>query len=263
MKSIAAERETTVVGSTSTREMDAFMRAIGSQPADALTGCREWTAHEVGAHLAGNSAEIARAVDAYADGRPVPSTRGFEERQAPFRALPHAALIQAIVDETEHMNSSLGTVLSGDPEAVIPWTGRQMRVADFRTHMRNEFALHRWDLVGDDDTSMELLSQPDLTAHSVKVLGHILPRAGMEAKGAPEGFRARLRSPGASDVLLSVEHHAARMWLADPGDGLTLSCDSAARLLFMWGRRPADGSRFRSEMAEEQFWCLARLCAGY
>ncbi len=239
------------------------MQAIERCPANALTGCREWTAHEVAAHMAANGAEVARTVGAYAEGRPVPETRGFEERQAPYSVLSHSQLLPRIVEETTRMHGILDAVLKAEPEAVIPWTGRQMRVADFPTHMRNELALHRWDLVGDDDTSLELLSQPELTLHSVKVLGHILPRAGMNARGAPDGFSVRLRSLGRSDVLVSVEQGTARMTLAEPSDGLTLIADPAARLLFMWGRRPADGARFQNQMAEEQFSTLARLCAGY
>ena len=44
------------------------------------------------------------------------------------------------------------------PAAIVP-------IAAFLTHMRSEDALHRWDLVGDDDTSTALLGQQDLLNH--------------------------------------------------------------------------------------------------
>jgi uncharacterized protein (TIGR03083 family) len=245
--------------------MAAFMAALDRCPPDGVTGCREWTVHDVAAHLAGNAVEIARTVEAYAEQRPVPDTRGWDEREAPLRALDHATLLRRIVAETDRMNRVLAEVLAREPNAVVPWTQRQMRVASFGTHMRNEFALHRWDLVGDDDVSHDLLAQPELTKHSVEVLGHILPRQGLQAAPAvPDGFTARLRSPDASDVVLSVRDRQARLTLAAAGAGVpTLDGDAAARLLFMWGRRPADGSRLRSKMADADFVWVARLCAGY
>ena len=52
---------------------------------------------------------------------------------------------------------ALDAVLNLQPDAVVPWTGREMVVATFITHTRSELALHRWDLVGDDDVSAVLL----------------------------------------------------------------------------------------------------------
>ena len=161
-----------------------------------------------------------RAVEAYAERRPIPETRSFEEREIPFRALAHDALVRRIGDETTRMNRLLADVLAREPDAVVPWTQRQMRVGKFGTHMRNEFALHRWDVAGDDPVSLALLSQPELTAHSVEVLGHILPRQGMEAAtGVPDGSPVRLRSPRTDDVVLSVHDGSARMTEDREGDG--------------------------------------------
>jgi len=81
----------------------------------------------------------------------------------------------------------------------------------------------------------------------------------------PNDFRARLRSPGAQDVVLSVTSGVAQLALdgLDADDRTISSDDSAARLLFIWGRRPADGGRLHSEMRDEDFVQVARLCAGY
>jgi mycothiol maleylpyruvate isomerase-like protein len=147
--------------------------------------------HDIAAHLAGNSSEIARIVEAYAEGREVPETQPWDVREARFRELDHAKLLRSIVDETERMNRVLSSVLSAEPDATVPWTHRQMSVKKFGTHMRTEFALHRWDVIGDDDASLQLLSQPELTHHAIDVLGAILPRRGFEGtQGVPKGFSA-------------------------------------------------------------------------
>ena len=76
------------------------------------------------------------------------------------------------------MRALVADVLAQEPDAVIPWTGRRMAVAKFIPHLRNEHALHRWDVVGDDEASAALLGQTDLIEHSVEVLGRILLVAG-------------------------------------------------------------------------------------
>ena len=251
---------------TEQRELDACLAAFEHRPPEALTACREWTVHDLAAHLAGNSSEIARIVEAYAERRAVPETQPWDVREAQFRDLDHSVLLRRMVDETERMNRVLNSVLSAEPDAVVPWTQRQMSVAKFSTHMRSEFALHRWDLVGDDETSLHLLSQPELTRHAIEVLGRILLNRGFQAgAGVPNGFSARLRSPGDEDVVLSVKQGVAQLALdGDDADSRTLCADdSAARLLFMWGRRPADGGRLHSDMPDDQFVSVARLCAGY
>jgi len=125
------------------------MAALDRRPANGLTGCSEWTVHDLAAHLAGNSFEIARVVEACAEHREVPETRSWAEREAPFGELDHGVLLRRIVDETERMQRVLDAVLAEESDAVVPWTQRQMKVGKFAMHMRSEFALHRWDLVGE------------------------------------------------------------------------------------------------------------------
>src|SRR3954470_24482441 len=96
-----------MVMTTTHREMEACLDVLEKHPPDGLTGCREWTVHDVAAHLAGNAAEIARTVEAYAERRSIPETRSFEEREIPFRALAHDALVRRIGDETTRMNRLL------------------------------------------------------------------------------------------------------------------------------------------------------------
>ena len=131
--------------------------------------------------------------------------------------------------------------------------------------MRNEFAIHRWDFVGDDDTSIELLSQPELTEHAVGVLGQILLRRGREHDPAPdEDFHVRLRAEKAADVRLVVEGGQAGLELTDDeADEPHVDLDAAARTLVIWGRRPDQRDRFRSSVDQPTLGRLQALLAGY
>ena len=160
------------------------------------------------------------------------------------------AFLQRLEVEEAKMRSVIAMVLAREPDAVIPWTGRQMAVAKFLPHMRNEFAIHRWDFAGDDDTSTELLAQPDLTEHAVGVLGQTLLRRGREHDPTPdEDFYVRLRAENAPDVRVVVEAGQAGLELTDQqADEPYVDLDPAARTLVIWGRRPDHRGRFRSHV---------------
>ncbi len=247
------------------RETDAFLQARPRIVPTAVSACEGWTAHDVTAHLTGNAVEISRHLDAYLAGEPVPQTRSFDEREARLRALGDTELCARLDVEEERMRSVLGAVLAEQPDAVIPWTGRQMAVAKFGPHMRNEFAIHRWDIAGDDDTSIELLGQPELTEHAVTVLGEILTRRGRQHDPAPnEDFHVRLRSGGRPDVRLRVESGQARLELAEPGDDEPfVELNPAARTLVIWGRRPDRRGRFHSSLDQPTLARLQALLSGY
>ena len=247
------------------QEAQAFLDARQRIAPEVVSACQGWTAHEITAHLAAAAAEVTRHLEPYLAGDPVPSTRSFEEREPAFRALSDATLARRLEAEEHHMRRVIAQILAVEPEAVIPWTGRQMQVAKFVPHMRNEFAIHRWDLVGDDDTGDGLLAQPELTEHAVGVLGEILLRRGREHDPCPgEDFAVRLRAPGAPDVRVSV--HAAHAGLEltdDPIDEPHVELDPAARTLVIWGRRPDRRDRFRSHLGEPALSRLQALLAGY
>jgi hypothetical protein len=59
------------------------------------------------------------------------------------------------------------------PDVTVPFTGWDMTAAEMVMHGRSELSLHRWDLIGSDQTSMQLLAQPELFAHGTKVLAHM------------------------------------------------------------------------------------------
>jgi hypothetical protein len=187
------------------REAESFLDALQEIPPEVISACDGWTTHEITAHLAATAAEVTRHLEAYLEGRPIPATASFEQREPPYRALPDPALRQRLEVEEATMRSTIAQALDRDPDAVIAWTGRQMAVAKFVPHLRNEFAIHRWDIAGDDQVSRELLGQPDLTDHAVTVLGRILVARGLSHDpGAGQDFAVRLRAEGAPDLRLTV-----------------------------------------------------------
>lgn len=246
-------------------EAEAFLDARQHTAPGIVSACDGWTAHEVTAHLTAAAAEISLHLRPYLAGDPVPKTRTFEEREPAFRALDDDVLSSRLETEEATMRSLIREVLEREPDAAIPWTGRQMVVAKFLPHMRNEFAIHRWDFVGDDDTGIELLSQPELTEHAVGVLGQILVRRGRERDPAPdEDFHVRLRAEKAADVRLVVENGQAGLELADDeADEPHVDLDAAARTLVIWGRRPDQRGRFRSCVDQPTLGRLQALLAGY
>lgn len=246
-------------------ETEAFLDALQTSAPGMVSACAGWTTHEVTAHLAGNAAEITRHLEPYLQGDPVPATQSFEVREAPLRAMDDAALRRRMEVLEERMRAVIDQVLAKEPDAVIPWTGRQMVVAKFFPHMRNEFAIHRWDFAGDGDIGPELLAQPDLTEHSVGVLGRLLLARGSEHDpAAGSDFRVRLRAEGARDILVVVADGQARLELADnDGDEPYAELDAAARTLVIWGRRPDQRGRFRSHMPAQTLTRLEALLSGY
>jgi Mycothiol maleylpyruvate isomerase N-terminal domain len=246
-------------------EAEAFLDTLQHTAPDVVTACQGWTTHEVTAHLAGSAAEITRHLEPYLRGEPVPETQSFEVREARFRALDDAELRRQLEVEDDKMRRVLDQVLAREPDAVIPWTGRRTSVATFIPHMRNEFAMHRWDFAGDGEIATELLSQPDLTEHSVSVLGEILVRAGRAHDPNPdEDFHVRLRAEGAPDVRLVVESGRAGLRMAgDDADEPYVELDAAARSLVIWGRRPDQRGRFRSHMPPDMLARLQTLLSGY
>lgn len=243
------------------REANAFFATVECTSPDAITACSGWTAHEIVAHLAAAGLEVALNLEAYGEGRPVPPTRSFEEREAPFREMNDHLLRVELPKSIARMSSALDAVLSNEPDAVVPWTGRQMVVKTFLTHLRSEFAIHRFDLIGDDEINKELLAQPDLTNHAVTVLGKALLLRGSNPESL--GFRATIASPGASDVTVVVDAEGSRLIHTEDLLEASVIGDSAARLLFLWGRKPGDPSRLKAPRGPDVLRSLQTLLAGY
>lgn len=242
-------------------EAAAFFEALEVTPPDSMSACAGWTAHDVTAHLAAAADEVAINLEAYGEGLAVPPTRGFEERESPYRAMGPKELRTQLPNSFERAAVALDFVLNSQPDAVVPWTGREMVVATFITHMRSELALHRWDLIGDDDVSMALLAQPELTDHAVTVLGRALVARG--AASVSTNLSAVISSPGTQDVLALVDGEGARLIRSEEKSDSAVIGDSAARLLFLWGRRPGDPRRLVAPGGHPLLARLEILLAGY
>lgn len=229
-------------------ESQAFTAALAEVVPTSPTACAGWTAHDVVAHLAAGSKEIADLIEEKLAGRPERATRGFAEREAPFAALPDAELREAMATESRRKLAAVDALADRGNDARFQFTGRSFTVAQLSTHSRSEAALHRWDLVGDDDVSDDLLTQPELTRHAVDVLNTLpslyeAPGSRAEHAGVKDQLRIVLHSPGEADIAYRRTPRGAHFELSEdgPADGDALvTTDAANRLLTLWGRRSSE-----------------------
>ncbi|HTT86151.1 MAG TPA: maleylpyruvate isomerase N-terminal domain-containing protein, partial [Acidimicrobiales bacterium] len=222
-----------------------------------------WTVRDVVAHTAGNAEELARILRAHLEGGPVPATRTFADREAPFRRLSDGRLLDALEDEVSELTAVVGEAAEADAEEFVSWTGRKMKVAWFAEHMREELILHRWDIVGDDEVSTRLLSQPWVTEHAVVAVGPPLLRRGLSRLPAGRRFTARLRCEDRDDVVVTAGEDSAVIELAPPEGPAVLETDPAARVLLLWGRQPADPARIYSAAGTAALGEARLLLSGY
>jgi hypothetical protein len=149
------------------------------------------------------------------------------------------------------------------PNTGVAWTGRTMKPPWFAEHMREECVSHTWDITGDDAAAQARLAEPWMMTHSVVAVGNPLLRKGAGRLESGERIEARLRVPGVDDLVVVAENVSVRIELAE-ADGLaTLETDAAARVLLLWGRRPADPSRICSSVGPETLGRVRRLLSGY
>jgi hypothetical protein len=94
-------------------------------------------------------------------------------------------------------------------------------------------------------------------------MGALLFQRGCAATPPPLFLSARLRAKGQDDVLVESAHGAASLSTAAVVGDAALESDAAARLLFIWGRRPNDPSRLRSFLRGEAHRSLEGLLAGF
>ena len=243
-------------------ETTALLETLTGVGPRALTSCPGWSAQHIAAHIAGNHEEARRHVEAYGEGHPLTSTRTFEEREAPLLRRRFDALLAHIEAEEASLLSAVDAVVTAEPAASLQWTGRTVPVKGFPTHMRSESAVHRWDITGDDELSRPLLDQPELLAHAVGFIGKPLLVKGLADAHAP--FSGRVRSPGADDLLVSVERgRGPRLELTRPSGPAVVECDAAARLLLLWGRKAQPFDRLRADADDATVARLQAILAGY
>lgn len=241
-----------------------FAQAVQARRPDTGTWCEAWTVRDIVAHQAGNAEELARVLGAHLAGEPV-DTRGFEEREAPLRALNDTDLWDALIQRMTRLTEAAEAGDSVTADTDVAWTGRTMKVPWFAEHMREEMALHGWDITGDDPAAQKRLGQAWMTAHSVYAVGVPLLARGVKELGLQPSDRidARLRVDGTLDVALTAVGDHTTIELLDPDGDATLETDAAARVLLLWGRRPADPSRICSRAGPQALGRVRSLLSGY
>jgi uncharacterized protein (TIGR03083 family) len=246
-------------------EAAAFLDALDSAPPTAVTACRGWTAHEMVAHLASAADAFADQVGAQVSGRPVPEFGAWDVREPPYRAMDDKVLRRRLETAERRMSAAFGQLLDKDPEAAFAEVGWGLPIAELVTHMRQEFAIHRWDLIGDDELGLALLGQPQLIDHSVRLLGGDLLKHGLQRDPpAQPPFTVVLRCAAEPDLVVDVAHGQGSIRLTPAPDAdNVIETDAAARLLILWGRRPADSRRVRSRLAPADLLRLQTVLTGY
>lgn len=245
-------------------EFQPFADAVQQRRPDTGTWCEAWTVRDIVIHQAGNAEELARVLGGHLAGEPV-ETRSFEEREPQFRALNDADLWSAFVDRMAVLGEVAAAAESVPADTDVAWTGRTMKVPRFAEHIREELVLHGWDITGDDDASTARLSQQWMTDHSVFAVGAPLLRRGAKqlGLGATGRVEARLRVPDGDDVALTADAEGTTVNLVAAHGPATLETDAAARVLFLWGRRPADPSRWCSQAGPQELRRVRQLLSGY
>lgn len=246
-------------------EWQPFLDAVQQRGPDAGTWCEAWTVRDIVIHQAGNAEELARVLGAHLQGEVV-ATRGFEEREAPLRALGDAELWDALQQRMAALDRVAAAAEALAQDTDVAWTGRTMKVPWFAEHMREELVLHGWDITGDSGgpTAFKAaLAEPWMTTHSVSAVGRPLLVKGAKALQPGERVEARLRAAGTDDVVISADADRAAIGFAEPSGPATLDTDAAARVLLLWGRKPADPARIRSSAGPETLGRVRRLLAGY
>lgn len=238
------------------------MDAVRRHGPDAGTWCEAWTVRDIVVHQAGNAEELARVLGGHLAGEPV-ATRGFEEREAPLRALNDADLWDALTERMATLNDVAAAAEGVSADTDVAWTGRTMKVPWFAEHMREELVLHSWDITGDEPAARARLAEPWMTTHSVLAVGRPLLAKGAKQLKPGERIEARLRADGTDDVVVAADPDQVTIGFAEPDGPATLETDAAARVLLLWGRRPADPSRIRSRVGPETLGRVRRLLGGY
>lgn len=248
----------------------AFVEAVDDTPPDAVSACRGWTTHEIVAHLTSGADSFAAQVEAHLDGASIPEFGAEEVREPPYRAIDDADLRRRLVRSVERMTAAFDAALEVDPGLQRPDIAWGIPVASLATHMRQEFAIHRWDLIGDDDRGAELLAKPEFVAHSVRWLGDSLLGIGLARDPRPrEPMHARIRVANQPDLILDVTpgpvgRHSGRLQLDDPADtGEIIETDAASRLLMLWGRRSGQAHRTRSHVTPDVLGRIQTVLSGW
>lgn len=213
----------------------AFVAAMLAADPDAPTRCAGWTVHELTAHLAAGSAEIADLVALELSGAASRPTRDFEEREAPYRALSPKRLRRRFFEEALKATVAVERLRQA-PGRSVAFTGAVLDARALTLHVESELILHRWDIVGGDEISIRALSDARIGVHAATTVAAMKPNVFPPRGGEYESVI--LRSAGASDITVTGGP-VTTIELAS-ADHLhpVVECHPAARTLLIWGRCP-------------------------
>jgi Mycothiol maleylpyruvate isomerase N-terminal domain/MDMPI C-terminal domain len=223
--------------------IEAFLTTLKSLPADAPTACGGWTAHEVAAHLAAGVEEVTELIEDRVNDAPARPTRGFGEREAPYRVMVDTDVREALAKMVDRAFTAVGA--QAEKGVTVEFFERLWTADEFGMHTGNEFAVHRWDLIGDDELGDTFLSPLPVTESAVTTLNTLpvleeAPTA-RARRGRLADARVVLRSQGQPDIVLTVAPDGgARLEIGgdEPLTGdVVVSTDAVNRLLTLWGRR--------------------------
>jgi hypothetical protein len=113
---------------------EAFLTSLAEVAPDAATACSEWIVHELVAHLAAGVEESAELIEDVLAERTNRPTRSFDEREAPFRALPDEELRKALGVQIERVVAALGGLAELGPDATFEFFNRPFTASELQTH---------------------------------------------------------------------------------------------------------------------------------
>jgi uncharacterized protein (TIGR03083 family) len=235
--------------------MREFVSSLSQLAATAPTWCSGWSVHDLTAHVAAAAAERANLIDDHLAGKPTRATRSWEVREPPFRAMPDVVLRERLVEHAVRFELSVAALNEGD---AILYTGWAMTAERLRMHSHSEAVLHRWDLVGDDDVSIRLLSDPAMVTPALAVFDAMPALAESQRWRRPNllSVPVILRSGGRPDVVVTP---GKGLSATGNGHGVVIELPPHELPLLLWGRCP---SRLRhpNANAETMEDVLQRLC---
>ncbi|WAC94377.1 maleylpyruvate isomerase N-terminal domain-containing protein [Mycobacterium sp. Aquia_213] len=213
-----------------------FVEAMLAADPGAPTRCAGWTVHELTAHLAAGSAEIAELVELELAGAPPRPTRDFEERERPYRALHPKRLRSSFFEEALKATVAIERLRMHGRDRRVAFTGALLDARALTLHVESELILHRWDIVGSDETSIKALSDVRIGVHAATTVAAMKPNVFPPRGGEHESVI--LRSPGASDITVTGGPVTTIELASRDHSHPVVECHSAARTLLLWGRCP-------------------------
>jgi uncharacterized protein (TIGR03083 family) len=214
----------------------AFIDALAAVPPHAATKCEGWTVHELTAHLAAGSAEIADLVELELRGGPSRPTRAFDEREEPYRALPPGRLRRAFFEQSLRATVAIERLVNAGGGRRVAFTGVDLDAQTLVLHVESELVLHRWDLVGEDAVSIAALGNPRFAVHAATTVAAATPNV-FPRRGGELGT-VILRSVGGPDIAVTGGPTTTIGLAVDTDSGSVVTCHPAVRTLMLWGRTP-------------------------